>query len=333
MATELTEVKSFVTQELLNRISAYKQTYNFQSLSQAVTAALTEFFNTCSEQIFLEQANNDLAQKIGKLEETVLDVVNRLVYLEEKSIASKQNTNSYNFRLNDLSSVDIEQQIESSSINDIEIGKSCLIQLKQSELYSKSGGKIYSSEKAQTEFEIKDVELNRKESIYDQLDRTDLEQGIGGSMLARRLKTNPSTLRKYLRDQRQVQWAAERDPDKLGWTYDPLLQRYYPTPVDCDRSQVISLAATKTIPNEEHSPCAFVEAKSDTEPEKPERIASCSDTGLTQAQLSRLSGIPTNTLQRWKHLVDCAERIQKRSRGKFLYWYCKEHEIFHPLLK
>ncbi len=66
---------------------------------------------------------------------------------------------------------------------------------------------------------------------------------------------------------------------------------------------------------------------------EPEKIAPCSNTGLTPAQISKLSGIPTNTLQQWKQLADCTERIQKRSRGKFLYWYCREYEVFHPLFE
>jgi hypothetical protein len=52
--------------------------------------------------------------------------------------------------------------------------------------------------------------------------------GATTNALVARLKTNPTTLKKYLRNLKQVQWAAQRDPQHLGWIYDPLLERYFP---------------------------------------------------------------------------------------------------------
>ena len=57
-------------------------------------------------------------------------------------------------------------------------------------------------------------------------------KGLVTNQLVARLQTNPTTLKKYLRDLRQVQWAVHRDPDGLGWIYDSPLQCYYPLRVE-----------------------------------------------------------------------------------------------------
>ncbi len=173
--------------------------------------------------------------------------------MEEKNIVSKQNSNEKIYKLNNSSLIDVEPQIKISSIDNVETENPYLVQLGQSQPESA----IYPSKKTQTEPNIKDIEINSKEDTCDQLDWIDLEQGISGSILAKRLGTNPSTLRKYLREQKQIQWAAERDPDKLGWIYDPLLQRYYLTQVDCDEIHAISSVTTEVNSNED-PPCRLL---------------------------------------------------------------------------
>ena len=66
----------------------------------------------------------------------------------------------------------------------------------------------------------------------EELAPEDWTKGMTTRRLVARLQTNPTTLKKYLRDLRQVQWAVHRDPDGLGWVYDSPLQCYYPLRVE-----------------------------------------------------------------------------------------------------
>jgi hypothetical protein len=159
----------------------------------------------------------------------------------------------------------------------------------------------------------------------------DWTTGFTTNRLVERLQTNPSTLKKYLRDLKQRQWAVQRDPDGLSWTYDPLLERYYPITINA-----VKPASIGTTPCEVDTPECF-------ERQPPQRINSEFGFvlshyeqreykgGLTQSQLSRLTAIPINTLQRWKYLPDCLERIRCRTEGAFAYWYSEQNRRFYSL--
>lgn len=150
----------------------------------------------------------------------------------------------------------------------------------------------------------------------------DWKRGLTTGELAVRLKTNPSTLKKYLRDLKQIQWAVDRDPEEIGWVYDPLLLCYYPIRAD----------AQAQLPQSE-SP---VEKPSEQQLSQESLLAPTPASldlqgGLTQSQLSRLINIPINTLQRWKELPDCAKRIRCRTEGRFSYCYLEQNRRFYPI--
>lgn len=157
-------------------------------------------------------------------------------------------------------------------------------------------------------------------------------KGLVTNQLVARLQTNPTTLKKYLRDLKQVQWAVHRDPDGLGWVYDSPLQCYYPLRVESTDD-----VSTQGLPT------PLVDAESQPEPnqrhevalqDKPDAIESgylMGQGGLYQSDLARLTGIPVNTLQRWKQLPDCAERIRCRTEGRYCYGYVRQTKRFYPL--
>jgi len=128
-------------------------------------------------------------------------------------------------------------------------------------------------------------------------------KGLVTNQLVARLQTNPTTLKKYLRDLKQVQWAVHRDPDGLGWVYDSPLQCYYPLRVE----------STDDV-SPQGLPTLLVNAESGPEPsqrhevalqDKPDAIEYgylSGQGGLYQSDFARLTGIPVNTLQRWKQL-------------------------------
>ena len=157
-------------------------------------------------------------------------------------------------------------------------------------------------------------------------------KGLVTNQLVARLQTNPTTLKKYLRDLRQVQWAVHRDPDGLGWVYDSPLQCYYPLRVE---------STEDVFP--QGLPAPLVDAESQPEP-SPRHDVALQDKldaiefddlmgqgGLYQSDLARLTGIPVNTLQRWKQLLDCAERIRGRTEGRYCYGYARQTKRFYPL--
>jgi hypothetical protein len=157
-------------------------------------------------------------------------------------------------------------------------------------------------------------------------------KGLVTNQLVARLQTNPTTLKKYLRDLRQVQWSVHRDPDGLGWVYDSPLQCYYPLRVE----------STEDVSTQD-LPAPLVDAESRTEPSQRHDVALqdkldaiesgdlIGQGGLYQSDLARLTGIPINTLQRWKQLPDCAERIRGRTEGRYCYGYARQTKRFYPL--
>ncbi|XGV94416.1 MAG: hypothetical protein ACAF41_00895 (plasmid) [Leptolyngbya sp. BL-A-14] len=150
--------------------------------------------------------------------------------------------------------------------------------------------------------------------------------------LVERLQTNPTTLKKYLRDLKQIQWAVQRDPEGFGWVYDPLLQSYYPKRMESDEhgaSTERPTAAVKVEALPEPTRSNDIAPKQESASEKPQQYAGTG--GLYQSALSRLTGIPITTLQQWKQLPDCAERMRCRTEGRYCYWYARQTKRFYPL--
>ena len=157
-------------------------------------------------------------------------------------------------------------------------------------------------------------------------------KGLVTNQLVARLQTNPTTLKKYLRDLKQTQWAVQRDPDGLGWVYDSPLQCYYPLRVESDGD-----VSPQGLPSPPVDADLLPEPSQRYEVVLQDQLDAIEDGylmgqgGLYQSDLARLTGIPINTLQRWKPLPDCAERIRCRTEGRYCYWYARQTKRFYPL--
>jgi hypothetical protein len=159
----------------------------------------------------------------------------------------------------------------------------------------------------------------------------DWTRGLVTNHLVERLQTNPTTLKKYLRDLKQIQWAVQRDPEGLGWVYDPLLQCYYPKRMDSDghgASTERPAVAVKVEALPALTQSNPIVPKHESGAVKPQQHVGTG--GLYQSELSRLTGIPITTLQQWKQLPDCAERMRCRTEGRYCYWYSKQNKRYYP---
>lgn len=157
----------------------------------------------------------------------------------------------------------------------------------------------------------------------------DWTRGMVTNQLVKRLKTNPTTLKKYLRDLKQMQWAVQRDPDGLGWVYDSSLQCYYPVQIKSnENASTATLPASTADVNKPSEQCSCIEHQDELGSMATQPWIGTG--GLYQSELSRLTGIPIPTLQRWKELPDCAERIRRRTEGRYLYGYSKQNKRFYP---
>ncbi len=160
----------------------------------------------------------------------------------------------------------------------------------------------------------------------------DWTRGLVTKHLVERLQTNPTTLKKYLRDLKQSQWAVQRDPEGFGWVYEPLLQCYYPKRMESDepgpspeRPTVAIKVEALPVPTCSND----IEPKRESTSVKPQQYVGTG--GLYQSALSRLTGIPITTLQQWKQRPDCAERMRCRTEGRYCYWYARQTKRFYPL--
>ncbi|XHX79449.1 MAG: hypothetical protein RBJ76_05820 [Stenomitos frigidus ULC029] len=159
----------------------------------------------------------------------------------------------------------------------------------------------------------------------------DWTRGLVTKHLVERLQTNPTTLKKYLRDLKQIQWAVQRDPEGFGWIYDPLLQCYYPRRMEPDGYGANTVRPTAAVQGEAlPAPTRSnpIEPKRESASVKPQQYVGTG--GLYQSALSRLTGIPITTLQQWKQLPDCAERMRCRTEGRYCYWYARQTKRFYP---
>jgi hypothetical protein len=128
-----------------------------------------------------------------------------------------------------------------------------------------------------------------------------------------------------------VRWAVHRDPEGLGWVYHSPLQCYYPINVESDGDLsshgLPTIKAVETLPEPQQE--QDVARREELDPVN--HVQLLGEGGLSQSEFSRLTGIPINTLQRWKHLPDCTERICCRTEGRYCYGYAKQMKRFYPL--
>ncbi|HEY9620677.1 MAG TPA: helix-turn-helix transcriptional regulator [Crinalium sp.] len=320
MAAELTKIQSYVPQILLDKLIEYQQTHKLQSTSQAIAAALSEFFGIEFIRSSSISTNNPtIFHRVEQVETSVNCLVQRVSALEQNYVVLSQ--------LIECDAV----KLSTEALQLLEPGSSTSSTLVQEKNISLSSLDIDTAHQGNTS------SLSQNSATSNYLDREPVilspeewATGLTTNTLVARLKTNPSTLKKYLRDLKQVQWAVERDPQQLGWTYDSSLQRYYPVQVDLIQNAPQTPASSVLETGEQQQSNINGETKklicmleNNTQPQHK--------AGLSQSQLSRLTGISTNTLQRWKQLPECAELIRCRTEGMFSYWYSSQYKLFYPL--
>ena len=325
MATKQAEIQNYLPQIVLDKLVEYRQIHKLQSTSQAIVVALAEFFSIEVLQLnLISSSNKCIADRVGQLEIVVNQLVKQLAALEQENSSLSQlvdysTTNPQVEPLRPLERVQLTEPV-SASLLPVE-GDS------HSDSHSDLLCPTATSSQSQPSLYIEHLE-----QIQTTIASENWVDGINTNDLVARLKTNPTTLKKYLRELKQIQWAVKRDPDGLGWIYDSLLERYYPvqinaadnastgifTPSDINVPELLrtySTLGTNSVPHLNLIGSERLECKG----------------GLTQSQLSRLTGIPINTLQRWKHLTDCSERIRRRTEGAFAYSYSKQNRQFYPI--
>jgi hypothetical protein len=321
MATELAKIQSYVPQIVLDKLGEYRQIHKLQSISQAIAIALSEFFGIEVTRLDSISTNNlTICYRIDQLEASVNCLVQQLTTLEQKYAAVLQATdcNSKKLLIEPLQSLEVNSL--TSSLQDLEKIKNPLNNFDIDTAYTQNTNPR-SQDSLTPNYSTRELAI---------LSPEEWATGLTTNTLVARLKTNPSTLKKYLRDLKQVQWAVERDPQQLGWTYDSSLQRYYPVQVDLIQNAPQTTASSVLETGEQQQSNINGETKklicmleNNTQPQHK--------AGLSQSQLSRLTGISTNTLQRWKQLPECAELIKCRTEGVFSYWYSPQYKLFYPM--
>lgn len=328
MAFCFVTVHANVPPVLLESLTVYKQTHQLGSVSQAVTTILETFFKLESLQLHAQLhaalGKTNLLQRLDRIENIILRLEAQRIALEGQGSFTPLN----------IKHGVVNAACESKTLVPVQAQQWCRRSL-TAQLVEPSGdaqGSLLNktaSTEARSQVPLSNAHLY---PFSAELASEDWTKGITTNRLVARLQTNPATLKKYLRDLKQKEWAVQRDPNGLGWTYDPLLERYYPVPM-----KVAAHASTGIMPTFEAERPAWLERQAtqngNCEPEPdaaPCKGHECKG-GLTQSQLARLTAIPNNTLQRWKYLPDCAERIRCRTEGTYAYWYSEPNRRFYSL--
>ncbi|MGV0027308.1 hypothetical protein [Phormidesmis priestleyi] len=325
MATNLAEIQSYVPQIIVDKLAEYWRTHKLQSMSQAVAAALAEFFDT--EVVQLDSASSSniaIPDRVERLEAVVDQLVKQLADLEQNYCAASYliHCSRINLPIESLQSLEGNQLPEPFSA-------SLLPERSGSHRNSEANSSCTVATNFRSQIPLHTKHINQTQTA---ISSENWVSGMVTNDLVARLKTNPTTLKKYLRELKQIQWAIQRDPDGLGWIYDPLLERYYPVRMGAahNASTVVSIPSdvdvTKLLEAHSTQNISFIPKLNSVGSE----LLECRG-GLTQSQLSRLTNIPTNTLQRWKDLPDCLERIRCRTEGTFAYAYFQQNRRFYPL--
>lgn len=335
MTTDLAKIQGYVPQVVLDKLVEYQRSHSLNSISQSIATALAEFFGLNLNPLHLEPDDRGLLQRIQQLETAVASIAERLNDLEQGGLPAIQAIGDTPGR----------ELVNSSAVVEMHRPNGCVLAIENSKTANDSSEESKNGQQNSNPREQTVIGLNHKEQIADddsysespqekqleEVSEIELSRGISSSMLAKRLETNATTLRKYLREQKQIRWAALRDPDGWGWDYEPLLQRYYPVLVDSIDHSIPSSTIIPLSTHSSHTGSQETSIKTVSSHELQEdNLLICYDGGLSQAQLSKLTGISTNTLQRWKQLPDCTERIRQRTQEKFIYWYSQQYKLFYP---
>jgi DNA-binding transcriptional regulator YiaG len=319
--TNLAKIQSYVPQVVVDKLAEYRQTRQLQSISQAIAAALSEFFGT--EIIYSNStlSTTTISERVELLEAKVNQLIKQLPAVEQKhsSASPPLYCSATDLSVEPLQPLKRTYLTKNLSTNLLLEEEDCHHQEADLPQINNPNSRSPIS-----------LKLDHPNQTQTEISSEDWIRGIVTNVLVARLKTNRSTLKKYLRDLNQIQWAVERDPDGLGWIYDPLLECYYP--VQMSTANDVSTVSTSSDANApkllETCPTQNVSFGPDLGSVSC-KILECKG-GLTQSQLSRLTGISVNTLQRWKELPDCLERIRCRTEGAFAYFYSLQNRRFYP---
>jgi len=245
MTTELVKIQSYISGSLANKLSKYKKVHSFGSISETIAAILTDFFKHSIEKSNEVCAQQSLKIRVEQLESMLVDLVGRIELLEYKNqfcespdVTSDCSNNSLYFpvNLNTASLLD-SQSISPGGENKEDNPATSITNSGEVDQTSPSVESAVSpfNDKLSSEA-ISDSPGENQVDISLRAVTAEMLKGISAITLVKRLNTSPATLRKYLRDSSQIKWAVERDPQQLGWIYEPLLQRYYPVQVNADGS-------------------------------------------------------------------------------------------------
>lgn len=252
MTTELIKIQSYISVALANKLIEYKNKHRLKSNSETISAILYNFFGCLSDASNDMPTQQTLESRVEYLEDTILSLNNRIELLEREKEACEFLTEVDHCKVLAEALPDSSKIYPSISVstvpkeqNEKNYPSALSNNLDKEQPLALSIGKL--------SFELLDDSLG--DSLGEKQSEAALEtftaemlKGISASALVQRLKTSSATLRKYLRDSSQIRWAVERDPNQLGWIYEPLLQRYYPVQVNADGSvHAVELSDLATI--------------------------------------------------------------------------------------
>lgn len=319
MIREVIKIPVYISVELLEEIVNYQKTHHITLVSQTIVIVLCKFFNTSVSCLITSASDEHIKEE--KTQIYCLDLVT-CQGSEEVPVAQRNKA--------DIEELGNSQHSDQTDPSKKQESSDCQINNKTLHDVDTNPTSSEAIENPEQLDSNNSVELETQ-STSTKISVAELVSGISGAMLSRRLQTNPTTLRKYLIEHNQLEWATQRDPDGLGWLYEPLLQRFYPMQINSDRSISRLIAAAPPAQEFKEVLTAVVSTNDlviNQGSRRSRRLAQSG--GLRQVELARLTGIPTNTLQRWKQAPDCAERIEQRTGGCFVYGFSKHDSLFYP---
>lgn len=175
-------------QVIIEKLAEYRQTHQLQSISQAIAAALSEFFGVEGVRLNLISTNNSITyHRIEELETIVDCLVQRLATLEQKHTVVLQLTK----RDSAASLIESSQPLKESS-------SASSPQCVEEESGSRSNSDIdtiYTRNTSTRSQTASTPNSSNRESAVLSLE--EWKTGVTTNTLVARLRTNPTTLRKY----------------------------------------------------------------------------------------------------------------------------------------
>jgi hypothetical protein len=309
MMTKKIKIQDYSPQKVLDTLQESKKASKRPATAQAVAQAVATFFAAEGSKTASPPSKAQLVQRLETLEAIASRLEQRLSALEQSQL----------YKLSSVKTSPTETGFQPAKVPQAAASRPC-------------SQRISTLKQTRLQREQRDERSTTPLLPLGALSPEAWCKGLVTNQLVARLQTNPTTLKKYLRDLKQTQWAVQRDPDGLGWVYDSPLQCYYPLRVESDGD-----VSTQGLPTPPVDAESRPELSQRHEVALQDKLGSIEygylmgQGGLYQTDLASLIGVPINTLQRWKHLPDCAERIRCRTEGRYCYWYARQTKRFYPL--